>query len=789
MSRAIKQLTLRSFRGATQPVGIDLDTSKPLVVIFGENGCGKSSLIDAIDFIANETYGSLMNRSVGGKRHPFLASLGKNPSDIEIQLKTKEGGAWVAKLEKTHATVERTSNAGDLPVVHVLRRAEILNIVEAKPADRYKELGRLIDVSSYEQSEAALREALRTAETSLQQAAARVEQASSSLEKHWEAEGSPGASAEAWAKEKAKESVVELEQREATLKSIKQAITSLRSRRSEYGQALRRLRRATRTLSKIQDEQQRLPHLESADAVALVALLRKAAPLVAEGTDATACPLCLQSIPGEELRASIENRLSKLDDYVQLADRLSQAEKNRESKIAVQGNVSGSLLGALSKLVEAADEADGELDAEGQKRLVALRDALDSCPEEITEDAIPAGRRLCHELLPLADVLTGISSDLAKHTAIRVQHEALVAAKTKGLRQEQLVARLRQAHEIVESTRKDFVNSVLDSIGDECKALYARIHPEESLGSPRLSMHESKPGSVELEGVFEDQTDIPPQGYYSESHLDTLGFCVWLAIAKRGDPENTILLIDDVFTSVDAQHISRIVGLVSDIAEEFAQVIVATHYRNWRDRYRLSQAPGLTAQLLELHHWSLARGISLTNTRLAVEELDAKLATEPFERQAVASQAGILLEALLDYLTLLYRLRLPRNRQNEWTLNDLFSACKRLCSQLSIERDIEPKKSNEESDENEHEAIAQIVAPFYEDTGRLSFVRNQVGCHFNLAGEDVSDNDVRTFGKATSALVKAIACHKCGQIPTRRKGDHFACTCGKTKMRPLEYTK
>jgi len=788
MSRAIKQLTLRSFRGATQSVEIDLDTNKPLVVIFGENGCGKSSLIDAIDFIANESYGSLMNRSVGGHRHSFLASLGHDLSDIEIGLKTKEGGAWTAKLEKTHATVERASTSGELPLVHVLRRAEILDIVEAEPAKRYKKLGRLINVTSYETSEAALREALRTAEASLQDAVVRVEQASNSLEKLWETEGSPGASAKAWAKAKAKETVSKLEQREAALKVINQAITSVEARRTEYGRAVKRIRTATRTLCKVQDEQKQLPSLEGADAVALVALLRKATPLVAEGTDTTACPLCLQSIPGEELRASIEDRLSKLDDYVQLADRLSQAEKNRDSKIAVRGNESASFLGALSKLVEAADEASGELTPEGQEYLVTLQDALDPYPEQISKEAIEAGRRLSLSLSSLNDVLATISSDLAKHNAIRVQHDALSAAKTKGLHQEQLVARLRQAHEIVEITRKTFVNAVLYSIGDECKALYARIHPEESLGSPRLSMYENKPGSVELEGVFEDQTDIPPQGYYSESHLDTLGFCIWLAIAKRGNPTDTILLIDDVFTSVDAQHISRIVGLISDTAEDFAQVIVATHYRNWRDRYRLSQAPGLNAQLLELHRWTLARGITLSSTRLAVEELNAEIETEPLERQAVASQAGILLEALLDYLTLLYRLRLPRNRQNEWTLNDLFSACKKLCNQLSIERDTEPKKNDEESDEDEPKTIAQIVAPFYDDTGQLSFVRNQVGCHFNLAGGDVSDNDVRAFGKAASALVAAIVCEKCGQIPATRKGDHFACTCGKTRMRPLEYT-
>jgi len=445
MSRAIKQLTLRSFRGATQPVDIELDTNKPLVVIFGENGCGKSSLIDAVDFIANRSFGSLMHRSVDGQRHPFLASLGHDLADIEIRLETQDGGAWTAKLSNRQASVARTSDTGELPVVRVLRRAEILDIVEATPAKRYEALGRFIDVSSYESSETALRLAFHNAETSLQQAAARVEQASSSLEKYWEAEASPGASAEAWGKAKAQEVVIELEKREAALKVVEQAVSAVGSRRIEFGRGTRNARAAAQTLSKVQDELKQLPDLEAVDAVSLVALLREATPLVAEGTDTRECPLCLQPIRGEELRKSIEERLSKLDDYVQLADRLSQAEKNSELKTAVRNSARASLLGALCKLVEAADEAQAELTSEGKTLLASLQDALNADSEEPTREAIQAGRQLSVILSSFSEVLATVSSDLAKHSAIRVQHEALMEAKKEGQHQEQLVARLKRA--------------------------------------------------------------------------------------------------------------------------------------------------------------------------------------------------------------------------------------------------------------------------------------------------------------------------------------------------------
>jgi hypothetical protein len=560
-----------------------------------------------------------------------------------------------------------------------------------------------------------------------------------------------------------------------------------------YGKAAALHVQADQDLAQVREGLNALPPLEGSDAVQLVSMLREAAPLVTEERPTEQCPLCLQPKSGKELRESIQQRLEELSDYVKLGDRLEQAEQKRTSRRDALETSSVGLAQAVIEFATTADTAKAELTAEGRALLSPLVELLAEDSADSMKEAVKAARRLAVASGPLSKALSDITADLAKHNAIRVQYESLLTARKDAVHQQRLCERLKEAHAIVEGTRKAYVSEVLESIGDKCKVYYDRIHPDEPLGSPRLTMHENRPGSVELAGIFGTQADIAPQGYYSESHLDTLGFCVWLAIAQRGKPKDTVLLIDDVFTSVDAQHISRIVDLVSDIADEFAQVIVATHYRNWRDRYRLARAPGLKAQLLELHRWTLARGISLSSTRLAVEELDEKCATDPLDRQAVASQAGILLEALLDYLSLLYRCRLPRNHDSEWTLGDLLSACRKLFGALQVERDKGKEVGGSSEDgareEEQPTKVTEAVALFYDETGRLVFLRNQVGCHFNVSGGEVSNDDVRAFGEATSKLVRAVTCQVCGEIPSRNKGDHFACSCGKTKMRPLEFDK
>ena len=64
MNKRIDRLSLRGFRGASRPVEIPFDPHAPITLIFGENGTGKSTICDAIDFICNERFGSLQDKSV-----------------------------------------------------------------------------------------------------------------------------------------------------------------------------------------------------------------------------------------------------------------------------------------------------------------------------------------------------------------------------------------------------------------------------------------------------------------------------------------------------------------------------------------------------------------------------------------------------------------------------------------------------------------------------------------------------------------------------------------------------
>src|SRR5690606_14125665 len=106
--------------------------------------------------------------------------------------------------------------------------------------------------------------------------------------------------------------------------------------------------------------------------------------------------------------------------------------------------------------------------------------------------------------------------------------------------------RLTQVLELIERERKRFTDAILSAISIRVGELYEAIHPGGGLIKIVLALEEGKRASLEIAADFGGNPDSPPQAYFSDSHLDTLGLCVFLALAERDAPENKLLVLDDV---------------------------------------------------------------------------------------------------------------------------------------------------------------------------------------------------------------------------------------------------
>lgn len=285
--------------------------------------------------------------------------------------------------------------------------------------------------------------------------------------------------------------------------------------------------------------------------------------------------------------------------------------------------------------------------------------------------------------------------------------------------------------------------------------------------------------------VFHTESDITPQSVYSESHLDTLGLCIFIALAKKESNEDVILILDDVVMSVDERHLDRIISLIHNEAKHFAHVFISTHYRPWRERYRNNRAPNFNIQFLELRGWSMERGITIAKPQLVIEEIKFYLnSPEFFHRENLSGATGRFLEAILDFLTFNFQSRLKRKPGNDYALSELLDCLsKDLLKVLKVQRmNILPDGKYC----NNNFADEVYLKPVIDEIKNLKAIRNQVGAHFTYDGALVSDSDIEDFAKATVKLAELLVCPVNGTLPDRNKsGSYWETKSGSIRLFPL----
>lgn len=757
MTHKIEKISIEGFRGASQPLTLEFDNKKPVTLVFGENGTGKSTLVDAIECIAKGSTSFKEKWKLGQRKDAYIPTLGRKPDDVRLSIRY-QGRTCSATSANTTAYV---------PSVHVLRRKSLQEYIEADAADRYKAVAAFMDIPAIESSEASLREALKNVVKMVESATQAYHLAEEGLNGQWEAAGSPGlghahANAESWARTEAKADPVALE---ASLKQVGARISSIEGLNRvalKLPVALLAVRQAQKSRTAVEEELKKLEADSVKGNAQLVTLLGDAKAYLAASPD-TLCPVCEET---EIVAGELVERLSLRLDAM---DALSRASQSLNTATDLLKNKSAQYEQLVAEYLQAAQSAlllyAGEFEQNKE-----FQEASDGDKNRAVEIAQSLNHQLSSKLSGLREQASAIQKQLNTLTSIRQFVKTLDGKKTEAESKTVLQNRLAKAVEVFSAKRKTYVETALAEIAQSVDDLYQQIHPAEDIGQLKLKLDERKRASLDYRVAFAGQDDVLPQPYYSDSHLDTLGLCIFLALAKRSDGEDAIIVLDDVLGSVDQQHLHRTVDMLIAESAHLSQIIITTHYRPLRNRFTNSRTGSSLVQLIDLKPWSLSAGVRFGTPRLAIDELAAKLALDEVSREQIAIEAGRLLENAFDYLTLLYGVRMARKPEPLYTLGELNSA---VCSIKSWQMAYEGQTIE--------------IKSLLEDLHPLMPVRNEAGGHYNENGELLSDNDIIAFGKAALTLLKALICSDCSGLAQKQDNlGHWKCQCGKTTMQPFK---
>jgi ABC-type cobalamin/Fe3+-siderophores transport system ATPase subunit len=766
MSNKLKKLTIRGFRGATGESILEFAQNKKITMIFGENGTGKSTIVDAFSFLCEKDAGSVLERS--GTRIEHTVSLGKTKEDVCVELET-DSGTWSAKLNGGVPQV--TPEAGH-PTLRVLRRSAVLRLVEAQPAARFDELRNFLALSGIEAAESSLRDAKRTADAKLQVSKNSLIDATKTLKAYWQKEDSPGERAFDWAKKEEATDIAGLNKEKDEIIELKTPLEALKLDYARISTSKETKEAASKADEIARETLQQEAEKISGQSSELLGVLQSAQALVKKAEGMSECPVCEQTVDQTKLSEQIDKRIAVMSAL----NTASVAAVRTKRALTSAEDAYDTLIKSIS---EKAATTCPTFKAHTLKCLsdIKVEATALNIPDE--EDAATMLRikpfiNLIDKIITtLNDRSDVIQASTVKRNAIITLLDQIDQNKKKQAELERILSGLTAALIVVESKRKDFVSQVLEDISQEVDRLYSRIHPSESIGSLTLLLKEGVKGSLLLHGNFHSKNQIPPQAYFSESHLDTLGLCIFLALAKKY--ETDIVILDDVITSVDSTHLERIIGLIDEESDHFEHVILTTHYRPWRDQYRYHSSANAKLSFVELRFWSLENGIYIHTNKLAIEDLEFSLTPENFDRQISAQRAGILLESLLNTLSIKYGTKVPNKRPPDYTLGELLSSLSKLSKLIKVER----------YDEEGNYVEAIEFKEKYEAVFGLVWIRNKVGAHFNFDGLEVSDTQVLQFGKATLDLAKTLICPHSGSVPHKNNGTCWESRKGLTKLHPL----
>ena len=485
-----------------------------------------------------------------------------------------------------------------------------------------------------------------------------------------------------------------------------------------------------------------------------------------EKNETDTCPVCDTNVGHEALVSKVNEKLDTLKAVKEQSAKAKTAQDALKKAQTTHETLQKSFYAIIERLKSTHQAA---VDSEQWKIPDLIPSILSvGSAEELTEDWFEQLKAEAAQLKPLSETVdkehTALQNRRTLQTEIRQAVKRIKDASDDGKRIEFILSRGAAIKEVLHNERIRHANETLEAISGDFALLYQKLHPGEEIENIRLYLHATKKSSAQFDGTLFGKSDASPVAFLSESHLDTLGLCLFLALQKRENPENTILFLDDAIASVDEAHMERLYELLLEEAAHFQHVIISSHYQPLRFKFRWGILTNHKVDFLELGQWTLERGLSLTKGPDSEVEFLRRYISEAEDASTIAGKSGIVLERVLDFLTGIYQCSLPRNAgaEQRWTLDHYkggLSREKLLLSSLRVDH------INEEQEVSQSIYLAPLLEEIF---SKLQF-RNAIGCHYKgLAGYFDEIGEALALGNATLALVDAI-CDEKNTLPDRRK--------------------
>ena len=745
------------------------------LLLKGENATGKSSIIEALEFFFTgklSIFEGEGTKSLSLKKHAPHKNFSKK--DLSVKVTFSPG----------NITLERTF--ADQPVpskqirnyfeaaqkgTFVLRRSQILRFVASVPADRFRAIASIIGVEQLDNIELTMKHAYEELEASVSSKRERVRDTFRSIS------------------ELLGESVIDTKQvlnsvngklKEANLTTLTsfdevERITEEMLKTFKKSAELEHVTKLNKIL-----EELKILRVDEEIAQSLRDLNRKMKPLLEDkskrelslteflvkGRQAVEeygkniCPLCRQEIDRQKLLKQINERLQTL---IQLSE---EASEIRRISMSIEGKLNllaskieklsselepfKALVNARTKLlhtlgflreflekVKSAKEFEEVIPVEiFEKNEVKLEKLIKSlasrCQMMLEKIGVPEDWKSKVEVISLVNQVKTLINEL-----IKIEEEQKTEEKHRDL--------ARKVYDTFSEVKKTKINEIYESITVNVNAFFSTLHPSDPHKNIELNVVPGRRASTELKiESFGSKED--PRAFASEGHLDSLGLCIFLAFVKKFNEECNLIVLDDVVTTIDAQHREHICELLYEQFKDH-QLFITTHDGIWYEQLRGHQrACGIEGKFknLAIIRWEPDTGPLIEPYKPRWERIQKRINSS--DKPGAGIEGRNYLEWLLKKICEATRAAIPFKIDGKYVVSDLWNPAKHRVGKLVKEDEFREK--------------AQQRFQGLEGT----IIMGNLLSHDNPLADTVSIQEVKRFCEAIHELNNLFGCPNCGSF-------------------------
>jgi hypothetical protein len=674
----IKSLIIQNFRGIRLPLTINFTKGgKPTsVIVYGRNGTGKSSIVDAWEWLLTCKIDSLRKEGVSEKDFPHKSS-GGDDSLVALEFSHSDINIVKSRFNKNKITsplhegkYSEFKNVCQHP--NHLRYADLQEFVFKTKTEKYKYIARYFGLENFSKNQEGIQYALNKVNTLLRTHQADLQQRSKELKTLIACSHVSDTNIleyiNAIAAKYTLPSIDAFSEHDAVndglakivgKSPITQELVSWKSFSTKLGNFY------PIDISEAECEKLKTSYedlikgAESIKLLILSSLFEKSLEILPKLDDPNKCPVCNKTFDGD-LYKHIEtqhNALKLLNRKKQEFDRLKGVIENNfkslERKLnEIQKEVPQLVMDTHGEFFSCIEALESALPAINDSFRGELKDlqAIDICSQDgfsliakIQDLEVDMKREVGEKIAKLeadenSKTLASDYRDLNFLCKVYIEYKVL---ETKVSFLERTYGHLEKVFTELTLYIQNKIQSIFDAISVDVVDYFNVLEGHNPyIKNPELKLVTGKDKAIELEIEFASEKVIPAFKFLSESQINSFGLSIFLASVKHFNTSFKFFILDDVINSFDAYKRPRVAQLFATKFKDF-QILLLTHDQVF---FEFMQKDFPEWQRYKFTGWDYTTGPKMMLARNYVEDIKKQIEEDN------ASVAGSILGRYLEWI-------------------------------------------------------------------------------------------------------------------------------------------